>query len=248
MFAFIRCLTVEKDYIHRHWDKHHFTRSMINWQYVWIFSTINKMFRLASVALLLFSWRIRFLTSLTWLIFSRDVWWSWYAVSLLHLGLGLSNTMVHGLAYDLSRYVCHHNLYFICEPSSLIHLKLTYACYWQVFVANHTSMIDFIVLEQMTAFAVIMQKHPGWVGKILLYLHWLLFHFVSLSKVAEPWYEDMYINNQTLIYHHAMEHFWKLRPNYTFNILTSSFWIRTYNSVIDSRPGCWIGILQILVW
>jgi len=26
-------------------------------------------------------------------------------------------------------------------------------------------MIDFIVLEQMTAFAVIMQKHPGWVGK-----------------------------------------------------------------------------------
>ncbi|KAH9694418.1 glycerol-3-phosphate acyltransferase 9 [Citrus sinensis] len=33
-----------------------------------------------------------------------------------------------------------------------------------VFVANHTSMIDFIILEQMTAFAVIMQKHPGWVG------------------------------------------------------------------------------------
>jgi len=34
----------------------------------------------------------------------------------------------------------------------------------QVYVANHTSMIDFIVLEQMTPFAVIMQKHPGWVG------------------------------------------------------------------------------------
>lgn len=34
-------------------------------------------------------------------------------------------------------------------------------------MANHTSMIDFIVLEQMTAFAVIMQKHPGWVGKCL---------------------------------------------------------------------------------
>ncbi|KAH9694416.1 glycerol-3-phosphate acyltransferase 9 [Citrus sinensis] len=34
----------------------------------------------------------------------------------------------------------------------------------EVFVANHTSMIDFIILEQMTAFAVIMQKHPGWVG------------------------------------------------------------------------------------
>lgn len=44
-----------------------------------------------------------------------------------------------------------------------------YFCSWveQVFVANHTSMIDFIILEQMTAFAVIMQKHPGWVGKCL---------------------------------------------------------------------------------
>lgn len=41
-----------------------------------------------------------------------------------------------------------------CVPSTL-----------QVFVANHTSMIDFIILEQMTAFAVIMQKHPGWVGQ-----------------------------------------------------------------------------------
>jgi hypothetical protein len=39
---------------------------------------------------------------------------------------------------------------------------------WQVFVANHTSMIDFIILEQMTAFAVIMQKHPGWVGESVL--------------------------------------------------------------------------------
>jgi len=34
----------------------------------------------------------------------------------------------------------------------------------QVFVANHTSMIDFIVLEQSVPFAVIMQKHGGWVG------------------------------------------------------------------------------------
>eukprot|EP00899_Mesostigma_viride_P000836 jgi/Mesvir1/10753/Mv13822-RA.1 len=34
----------------------------------------------------------------------------------------------------------------------------------QVFVANHTSMIDFIILEQVTPFAVIMQIHKGWVG------------------------------------------------------------------------------------
>lgn len=47
------------------------------------------------------------------------------------------------------------HIYFIAISSALV----------QVFVANHTSMIDFIILEQMTAFAVIMQKHPGWVGK-----------------------------------------------------------------------------------
>ncbi|KMT15922.1 hypothetical protein BVRB_3g056070 isoform C [Beta vulgaris subsp. vulgaris] len=33
-----------------------------------------------------------------------------------------------------------------------------------VVLANHTSMIDFIILEQMTAFAAVMQKHPSWVG------------------------------------------------------------------------------------
>lgn len=108
---------------------------------------------------------LRFLLSLALVNFLRGAWWSWYAVSLLHLGLGLSNTMAHDLAYDLNRYICCYNWNLTCEPSSLILLKSRYAFYWQVFVANHTSMIDFIVLEQMTAFAVIMQKHPGWVGK-----------------------------------------------------------------------------------
>lgn len=32
-------------------------------------------------------------------------------------------------------------------------------------MANHTSMIDFIILEQLFEFAVIMQYHPGWVGE-----------------------------------------------------------------------------------
>lgn len=84
-------------------------------------------------------------------------------------------------------------------------------CSWveQVFVANHTSMIDFIILEQMTAFAVIMQKHPGWVGKclnanihtwytfiqliwynILINDFWLLCLFVSLKVLPNilEWY------------------------------------------------------------
>ncbi|KAJ7524738.1 hypothetical protein O6H91_17G018600 [Diphasiastrum complanatum] len=39
----------------------------------------------------------------------------------------------------------------------------------QVFVANHTSMIDFYILEQSTAFACIMQKYPGWVGWLQTY-------------------------------------------------------------------------------
>ncbi|KAJ7978691.1 glycerol-3-phosphate acyltransferase 3-like [Quillaja saponaria] len=66
----------------------------------------------------------------------RGFWWSLSAASLLHHGLGLSSTM---------------------GPRPSRRAK-------QVFVANHTSMIDFIILQQMTAFAVIMQKHPGWVG------------------------------------------------------------------------------------
>uniref|UniRef100_A0A7N0U5M4 Phospholipid/glycerol acyltransferase domain-containing protein n=1 Tax=Kalanchoe fedtschenkoi TaxID=63787 RepID=A0A7N0U5M4_KALFE len=36
----------------------------------------------------------------------------------------------------------------------------------QVFVANHTSIIDIMVLERAVPFAVIMQKHSGWIGKL----------------------------------------------------------------------------------
>eukprot|EP00775_Hariotina_reticulata_P008732 gene8732-8913_t len=35
-----------------------------------------------------------------------------------------------------------------------------------VWVANHTSMIDYVVLSSYRAFAVIMQLHPGWVGML----------------------------------------------------------------------------------
>lgn len=34
----------------------------------------------------------------------------------------------------------------------------------RVWVANHTSMIDYIVLTSYSPFSVIMQLHPGWVG------------------------------------------------------------------------------------
>ena len=32
-----------------------------------------------------------------------------------------------------------------------------------VWVSNHTSMIDYIILTAYSPFAVIMQLHPGWV-------------------------------------------------------------------------------------
>lgn len=35
-----------------------------------------------------------------------------------------------------------------------------------IWVANHTSMIDYIILSSYTPFAVIMQLHPGWVGML----------------------------------------------------------------------------------
>lgn len=34
----------------------------------------------------------------------------------------------------------------------------------RVYVANHTSMIDMIVLSQVNTFSLVGQKHPGWVG------------------------------------------------------------------------------------
>ena len=33
-----------------------------------------------------------------------------------------------------------------------------------MYVSNHTSMIDYLVLTQVSPFAVIQQKHKGWVG------------------------------------------------------------------------------------
>ncbi|KAI8025414.1 Glycerol-3-phosphate acyltransferase 9 [Camellia lanceoleosa] len=63
----------------------------------------------------------------------------------------------------------------------------------QVFVCNHTSMIDFIILEQITAFAVIMQKHPSWVGKcckstILESVGCIWFNR-SRQRIVKPWQE-----------------------------------------------------------
>ncbi|PWA76460.1 phospholipid/glycerol acyltransferase [Artemisia annua] len=67
----------------------------------------------------------------------------------------------------------------------------------QVFVANHTSMIDFIVLEQMTAFAVIMQKHPGWVG---------LLQSTILESVGCIWFNRSEAKDREIVTRKLREH------------------------------------------
>ena len=54
-----------------------------------------------------------------------------------------------------------------------------------VWVCNHTSMIDYIILTAYSPFAVIMQLHPGWVGflqtKVLNCLGCLWFNRTEVS-------------------------------------------------------------------
>jgi hypothetical protein len=40
----------------------------------------------------------------------------------------------------------------------------------QVFVANHTSIIDVVILSQSMCFAIVGQKHPGFMGPLSLSL------------------------------------------------------------------------------
>jgi Acyltransferase len=43
-----------------------------------------------------------------------------------------------------------------------------------VWVCNHTSMIDYIILTAYSPFAVIMQLHPGWVSTVKPYCNFEL--------------------------------------------------------------------------
>ena len=40
----------------------------------------------------------------------------------------------------------------------------------RVWVSNHTSMVDWLVLSQITPFATVMQKHPGWLGLVQTFI------------------------------------------------------------------------------
>lgn len=58
-----------------------------------------------------------------------------------------------------------------------------------VWVANHTSMIDYVILSSYSPFAVIMQLHDGWVGflqtQVLNSLNCLWFNRTQVS--ARVW-------------------------------------------------------------
>lgn len=59
-----------------------------------------------------------------------------------------------------------------------------------VWVCNHTSMIDYIILCAYSPFAVIMQLHPGWVGflqtQVLNCLGCLWFNRTEARPSIEP--------------------------------------------------------------
>jgi hypothetical protein len=64
-----------------------------------------------------------------------------------------------------------------------------------VWVANHTTMVDYIVLSSYHAFAVIMQLHPGWVGflqtQVLDSLNCLWFNRTQVGR-RTPWQMCVY--------------------------------------------------------
>ncbi|GAA0146378.1 hypothetical protein Leryth_012593 [Lithospermum erythrorhizon] len=67
----------------------------------------------------------------------------------------------------------------------------------QVLVANHTTMIDFIVLGQATAFAATMQKHPGWVG---------LLQSTVLESIGCIWFNRAEAEDRKLVARKLREH------------------------------------------
>jgi glycerol-3-phosphate O-acyltransferase 3/4 len=69
----------------------------------------------------------------------------------------------------------------------------------RVWVANHTSMIDYAVLCAYTPFAAIMQLHPGWVG------------FVQkkyLGSLGCLWFNRTQSKDRSLVQQNMREHVW----------------------------------------
>lgn len=66
-----------------------------------------------------------------------------------------------------------------------------------VWVANHSSMIDYIVLCAHSPFAVIMQLHPGWVGFLQTRV---------LGALGCLWFNRTQVKDRTLVAQRMREH------------------------------------------
>lgn len=67
----------------------------------------------------------------------------------------------------------------------------------RVWVANHTSMIDYAVLCAYCPFAAIMQLHPGWVG---------IFQTRYLASLGCLWFNRTQAKDRTLVAKRMREH------------------------------------------
>ena len=69
----------------------------------------------------------------------------------------------------------------------------------RVWVANHTSMIDYAVLTAYHPFAAIMQLHPGWVG---------MMQKKYLSALGCLWFNRTQAKDRALVQKRMREHVW----------------------------------------
>jgi len=67
----------------------------------------------------------------------------------------------------------------------------------QIFVANHTSLIDFIVLAPQVLFATVGQKHGGFVGFLQEHL---------IGPLKNIWFERLESRDRRLVQDKMMEH------------------------------------------
>lgn len=70
----------------------------------------------------------------------------------------------------------------------------------RVWVANHTSMIDYVVLSAYTPFAAIMQLHPGWVGML---------QKRYLSALGCLWFNRTQSKDRSLVSQKMKDHVWE---------------------------------------
>lgn len=69
----------------------------------------------------------------------------------------------------------------------------------RVWVANHTSMIDYAVLTAFHPFAAIMQLHPGWVG---------MMQKKYLSALGCLWFNRTQVKDRALVQKRMKDHVW----------------------------------------